>query len=91
MIKLIIQAICEQKRQKRIVPAIATSIEIQRELIQRGVKLTPESWQRKLARLEADPDVVTRRLLRYNGYELRNYANDTEDNTESISTSAKGA
>ena len=72
-------------------PAIATSIEIQRELIQRGAKLTHESWQRKLAKLEADPDVVTRRLLRYNGYELRNYANDTEANTESISTPAKGA
>lgn len=58
------------KRQQKITPAIATSIEIQQALLQMGVELTPDLWRVILDRLEADPQVNTRRLLKFNGYQL---------------------
>lgn len=86
-----IAEICEKKQCQKIDPALTTELELQRALMRQGVPFTAESFRAMLAELKADPDVITRRLLRYNGYELRNYANDTENNTQSISTSAKGA
>lgn len=84
-VKEIVAEICEAKRRQRIVPAIATSIEIQRALKAQGVTTSFKDIE---AAAESDPLIRKHRLLRYNGYE---YANDAEVNAQSVSTSAQGA
>lgn len=76
-----IAQICAEKRAQRIVPAIATPLEIQRALKAQGVTTSFKD-------IDADPLIRKRRLLRYNGYE---YANDAEANAQSVSASAQGA
>lgn len=81
--KKIIAEICEAKRRQSIHPALATEIEIKRELMRKGVELTTSTWSRIAAALSEDEDIITRRLLRYNGYELKivHDADTTETNT----------
>lgn len=71
-IKEAIAQICASKRAQRIVPAIATTLEIQRALKAQGVTTSFKDIE---AAAEGDPLIRKHRLLRYNGYE---YANDAE-------------
>lgn len=84
IVKTIVAEICERKRQLKIVPAVATTIDIQQALIQRGAKLTPESWKAILLKLEADTQVKVVRLLRFNGYILIDHADDAEADAQSV-------
>lgn len=84
-VKEIVAEICEAKRRQRIVPAIATPLEIQQALSAQGVT---RSFNDIAAEVDGDPLIRKHRLLRYNGYE---YADDTEANAQSVSASAQGA
>ena len=83
IVKKIIAEICEAKRRQRIHPALATEVEIKHALTRCGETFTAESFKAMLAEIEADSDVATRRLLRYNGYELKTThdADTSETNT----------
>lgn len=70
MIRTIVEDICRRKREARIVPELATELEIKRELSRRGVHYTAESVKQMLSQLEASPDIVVRRLRNNRGYEL---------------------
>lgn len=86
IVKTIVAEICERKQRQRIVPAVATTIDIQQALIQRGAKLTPESWKAILLKLEADTQVKVVKLLRFNGYRLIDHADDAEADAQSVPT-----
>lgn len=73
-IRKIIAQICASKRAQRIVPAVATPLEIQQALKAQGVI---KSFNNIAAEVDGDPLITKRRLLRFDGYE---YANDAEDN-----------
>lgn len=79
----IITEICEAKRQQRIHPALATEVEIKQGLIRQGVRLSAAEFKELCAAMAEDDEIITHRLLRYNGYELRDKydANTTEANT----------
>lgn len=81
--KKIIAEICEAKRRQSIHPALATEIEIKQELTHQGLRLSAAEFKELCAAMAEDGEIVTRRLLRYNGYELREKydANTTETNT----------
>ena len=72
MLKQIVEDICRAKRDARIVPALATEVELKVELSRRGVHYTTESFRQMLSQLEASPDIVVRRLRNYRGYEVNN-------------------
>lgn len=82
-VKKIIAEICEAKRQQRVHPALATEIEIKLELIRQGVRLSAAEFKELCAAMAEDDEIITRRLLRDNGYELREEydANTTKTNT----------
>ena len=71
MIRAIVEDICRAKREDHIVPALATELEIKRELSRQGAHYTAESFRQMLSQLEASPDIVVRRLRNYRGYELK--------------------
>lgn len=77
MLKSIVEDICRLKV-GRVDPVLATELELKQELTRRGVKWTAETFKRMLAELEADADIIVRRCLRYNGYTIRDYADDTK-------------
>lgn len=79
------------KQRQRIVPALATEIELQRALMRQGVTFTAKSFRKMLAELEADSQVVTRRLLMYNGYELLKDADNSKANAQSLSATSERA
>ena len=70
--KLIIVEICRAKRETRVIPALATELEIQRALSSRGVRYTADAFRTMLRELQRDPDIITHRLMRYNGYSIKN-------------------
>lgn len=82
-VKKIIAEICEAKRQQRIHPVLATEVEIKRELMRKGIELTARLWNRIATALSEDEGIITHRLLRYNGYKLKEKydADTTEANT----------
>ena len=84
-VRKVIAQICAEKRAQMIVPAIATTLEIQQALSVLGVTMSFKDIE---ATAESDLLIRKRRLLRYNGYE---YANDAEANAQSVSASAQGA
>lgn len=69
----LVEDICRAKREARIVPVLATELELKQELSRRGVAWTAETFGQLRAMLEADPDIITRRCLRYNGYTTKDY------------------
>jgi hypothetical protein len=91
--KSIVAEICRAKREARVKPALATELEIRRALSSRGVRFTANTFKAMLRELECDPDIITRRLLRYNGYSLRNEdnANTTQEQQEELSAEARSA
>jgi hypothetical protein len=72
MIRAIVEDICRRKREARIVPELATELEIKQELSRQGVHCTSESFRQLLSQFEASPGIVVRRLRNYRGYELKN-------------------
>lgn len=62
---------------------LATEVEIRCELIHKGVGLTAGIWNRIATALSEDDEIITHRLLRYNGYKLKEKydADTTEANT----------
>lgn len=85
-LKTTIAKICESKR-GRIDPALATELELKQALSRRGVNYTADTFRAMLRELEADDEIITRRCLRYNGYQMREkYAYNAETNEDGIST-----
>lgn len=69
--KQLVAEICQAKRAARIMPALATELDLKRELSRRGVRYTAEGYRLMREELEADPDIITRRCLRFNAYEIK--------------------
>ena len=67
----IVAEICKEKREARVIPALATELNIQRVLSSRGVRSTADTFRAMMRELERDPDIITHRLLRYNGYSIK--------------------
>lgn len=85
MLYKIVKGICEAKRGK-VHPALATELELKRELSRRGVPYTAESFSDMCNALVADPRITTIRTLNYTAY-----ADDTKEQQEVLSAKARGA
>lgn len=85
MIFEIVKEICEAKRGK-VLPVLATELELKRELSRRGVIYTTESFSDMCNALVADPRITTIRTLNYTSY-----ADNTEEQQEELSAKARGA
>lgn len=72
MLKELVIEISEAKRSKRIIPALATELDLKNELSRRGFRWSPKSFGEMLQHLEQDDEVRVHRLLRCKGYSLRN-------------------
>lgn len=72
----LVREICESKRRRNIVPALATEFEIKQELSRRGFAWTAKSFRQALERLEANAEIKKHRLLRYNGYSYEDISED---------------
>lgn len=70
MLYEIVKGICEAKRGK-VHPVLATELELKRELSRRGVPYTADTFRMVLREMERNPDIITHRLLRYNGYSIK--------------------
>lgn len=68
-LKAVVAEICASK-QGRIDPALATELELKQALSSRGVSYTADTFRLMLQELEADEEIITRRCLRYNGYQI---------------------
>ena len=69
--KSIVAEICRAKREARVIPALATELDIQKVLSSRGVRFTADTFKAMIRELERDSDIITHRLLRYNGYSIK--------------------
>lgn len=69
--KSIVAEICKEKREARVTPALATELDIQKVLSSRGVSFTADTFRTMMRELEREPDIITHRLLRYNGYSIK--------------------
>lgn len=85
MLYEIVEEICEAKRGK-VHPALATELELKRELSRRGVTYTTESFRQMCSELATDPRITTIRTLNYTAY-----ADNTQEQQESLSAEARGA
>lgn len=85
MLYKIVKEICEAKRGK-VLPVLATELELKRELSRRGVMYTTESFGKMCSELAADPRITTIRTLNQ-----RAYAYDTQEQQEGLSAEARGA
>lgn len=85
MIFEIVKEICEVKRGK-VLPVLATELELKRELSRRGVIYTAESFSKMCSELAADPRITTIRTLNQQAY-----AYDTKEQQEGLSAEARGA
>lgn len=65
----IVEEICRRKRESSIEPAVATELEVKRELERRGVVNSFAEWMEMRRVLEADSEIVVRRCLMYSSYE----------------------
>lgn len=84
--KLIVAEICRTKREARVMPALATELELKRELSRRGVTYTTESFRQMCSELATDPRITTIRTLNQ-----RAYADNTKEQQEGLSAEARGA
>ena len=85
MILEIVKEICEAKRGK-VLPALATELELKRELSRRGVTYTAKSFSEMCSELATDPRITTIRTLNHTAY-----ANNTQEQQEGLSAEARGA
>jgi hypothetical protein len=79
--KSIVAEICRAKREARVIPVLATELELRRELSRRGVTYTTESFGMMCSELATDPRITTIRTLNHQAY-----AYITETTEESVST-----
>lgn len=78
LLKSIIAEICECKR-GRVDPALATELELKQSLSRKGGPYDIGAFRAALCEIEKDDDIITCRLLKYNGYRIReDYANDAK-------------
>ena len=84
--KSMVAEICRAKREARIMPVLATELELKRELSRRGVTYTTESFGKMCSELAADPRITTIRTLNYTAY-----ADNTQEQQEGLSAEARGA
>lgn len=84
--KSIVAEICEEKREARVMPVLATELELKRELSRRGVKYTSESFRQMCIELSNDSRITTIRTLNHYAY-----ANNPKESEEDISAEARGA
>lgn len=84
--KSIVAEICEAKREARVMPVLATELELKRELSRRGVMYTTESFRQMCSELAADPRITAIRTLNYTAY-----ADNTQEQQEGLSAKARGA
>lgn len=85
MLYEIVKEICEIKRSK-VLPVLATELELKRELSRRGIAYTAESFRRMCRQLEADSRIKTIRTLNHTAY-----ADNTEEFQESLSAKERSA
>lgn len=85
MIFEIVKEICEAKRGK-VLPVLATELELKRELSRRGVAYTAESFMQMCSELATDPRITAIRTLNQ-----RAYANNSQKQQEGLSAEARGA
>lgn len=76
----LVEEICREKREAGIFPPLATELDLKNELSRRGVKWTAETFRQMRVELEARPDIITRRCLKFNAYEIR-YADTSNTET----------
>lgn len=86
MLYEIVKEICEAKREARVMPVLATELELKRELSRRGVMYTTESFGKMCSELAADPRITTIRTLNHTAY-----ADNTQEQQEVLSAEARGA
>lgn len=84
--KSIVAEICRAKREARVMPALATELELKRELSRRGVMYTTESFSEMCSDLAADPRITTIRTLNQ-----RAYADNPKEQQEGLPAEARGA
>ncbi len=82
----IVAEICRAKREARVMPALATELELKRELSRRGVMYTTESFGKMCSELATDPRITTIRTLNYTAY-----ADNTQEQQEGLFAKARGA
>lgn len=85
MLYEIVKEICEAKRGK-VHPALATELELKRELSRRGVLYTTESFGKMCSELATDPRITAIRTLNHTAY-----ADNTQEQQEELSAKARGA
>jgi hypothetical protein len=88
--RYLIAEIVRAKREGRIEPALATELELKQALAREG-GYDISDWIRIRAEIEELPDIVTHRLLKCNGYEIRDYADITETTTKELFTKEGGS
>jgi hypothetical protein len=69
--KSIVEQICRAKREAKVVPALATELELKNELTRRGAAWTAETFRDDCAQLADDPDIICHRLIKYNGFSIK--------------------
>lgn len=69
--KSIVEQICLAKRKAKVVPALATELELKDELTRRGAAWTAETFSEDCAQLADDPDIICHRLIKYNGFSIK--------------------
>lgn len=67
MLYEIVKEICEAKRGK-VHPALATELELKRELSRRGVTYTAKSFSKMCSELATDPRITAVRTLNHTAY-----------------------
>jgi hypothetical protein len=85
MLYEIVKEICEAKR-GRVHPALATELELKRELSRRGVTYTTESFRQMCRELATDPRITAIRTLNHTAY-----ADNTQEQQEELSAKARSA
>lgn len=86
MLYKIVKEICEAKREARVMPVLATELELKRELSRRGVMYTTESFGKMCSELAADPRITTIRTLNHTAYAV-----NPQEQQEILSAEARGA
>lgn len=69
--KSIVEQICRAKREAKVVPALATELELKNELTRRGIAWTAKTFSEDCAQLADDPDIICHRLIKYNGFSIK--------------------
>ena len=69
--KHLVEQICQAKREAKVVPVLATELELKEALSLRGVRWSPEIFNEWCDALADDADIICHRLLKYRGFSLK--------------------